>query len=1043
MRAECVQAVTDAAKAMGLSKPPRINDIETAIRDNLKQAAREDREAFNAMPIDERYKMAGEKAVKDAQHAAIRKRMLADIEIQAAAKREIAFNEMTSRGLTGVEAVHRMFNFVADGRGNRQSIESMSNAQAAIFKSKLDKLFQYEKDGTALLGLMTDKKFGEDFIREAKGQDSGNPQAKQAYKNFSDINNEMIDLLNRVGGDVSKRADWSLPQYLSQYKLSKMTVDEYVKNWMEFVKRDEYVNPDGSLMSDAQMAKFLEESYYTQLTGGAGKQPGEGNGASAIANRRQERRQLHYKSPEAYAKAMELAGEGNVYEQIQRHIDSISRDITFIEKVGPNADLAFHSMLAKAIDLDVRNAGKYDESYVNTIKTAWAQSTGAWSDNLSVAERHVLNETKSTFVASKLGGMILAQIGDLTSIVSVSRAMQIPLSSVMANAVKYASSPEFRSAAKSMGYALESVAHSVSRLGDAASSYGTMSKVAALSVRLQGSNAWNDLWSGALGTAMAAQTSQLNMKYKTLADLPEWDRHVLESKGVTEQDWALWQKAGRDTYGMFSHQAINDIPLEEVKKIAPEIGQTIREANDSVIQGLLARSEKESEWVAGREAKLDDYRKKIEGMIASTEKTFSKNRDAADSYKQYLSAMLDHAAAKHEMLKAASTAKSMDDVRGLLADFAFAEKEGTLQAKSFEQGGVDWTAALAVTKGDTLGRRLGKTVAFAEQQMRNADAKIKALDKAEMGRIAGFIQRVDKASADFAQFSKATAERMESRQSIIDEMNSKVESKIDEAAMDYLRNSSLKFVSMTLEETHMAVLSPSATTKAEMAKVFGSGYGTLLTQFKTFPWAFYRQHFIDRANFYGEHGGSPLQYKLQLSALATVFGGISLLVGDIASGRDPRDLSSKEKAAEFGLNAFLRGGGLGVFNDLIEVMRSDYNAGDIGRLAGPAVSVGVDILNVAGSAGKMALHTGDSAEKAKRDLPKDVYKLAVSNTPFQNFWPTKAFVHGVLLHDIQELANPGYMDRAKERAEKNYGSKYFIGYGEEPRMPNLSNIAGQ
>jgi hypothetical protein len=48
-----------------------------------------------------------------------------------------------------------------------------------------------------------------------------------------------------------------------------------------------------------------------------------------------------------------------------------------------------------------------------------------------------------------------------------------------------------------------------------------------------------------------------------------------------------------------------------------------------------------------------------------------------------------------------------------------------------------------------------------------------------------------------------------------------------------------------------------------------------------------------------------------------------------------------------------------------------------------------------------------------------------------------------MLDDLQEMASPGYKQRAKQRAMKNYDQGYWMGMDEETRTPNFGNMIAQ
>jgi hypothetical protein len=257
----------------------------------------------------------------------------------------------------------------------------------------------------------------------------------------------------------------------------------------------------------------------------------------------------------------------------------------------------------------------------------------------------------------------------------------------------------------------------------------------------------------------------------------------------------------------------------------------------------------------------------------------------------------------------------------------------------------------------------------------------------------------------------------------------------------------MRLVSFTVEQSHQAVIQPGALSQATLSGRRGEYGGEIwktLTQFKSFPMAFTRQMLIERANF-AAAGYNPWVFRAKLLGATSVLGGMALVLNDIVSGKDPRriwDSDDPKVAMDFGWKAMAKGGGLGFFGDLADTFKNtSENPYQAAGLLGPVGGY------VAGSVAPMAFH-GISALATQEDkeidkFTKHAYESIKGITPGQNLWFIKGFLHNVMLDDLQELANPGYKDRARQRAMENYGQQYWMGMGEETRAPEFGNIRAQ
>jgi hypothetical protein len=842
MRAECVKAVQMAAQQIGKTlTAAELRGIEGKIYEARKQLAKADLNAYRQMTIDEQLTKAGEMVVNDAVHAAIKKRQRAELTVIASAKKQAALDAMTASGLDPMEALRRYTMHVADGRGGVQSMESYANGIAHTYLGKIQSFFQLMEE-SSFAGIQTSAKNSMDYVKESFGIDSGNPLAKKAWQEVDSARKQMIDHFNRKGGDIAPLANYRNPQAMDAYKVSRAGGKQgevFVHDMMQWVDRSEYINTDGTPMSDDQLKKFLQEAFVTLKTDGANKPPGEGGGASSVANRMKAHRQIHYKSPEAYMASMEKYGGGNLDDQIRGSFESMAGDIALVEKFGPNAIHEFNKSYSAAV---TATAGKTDRILEDAFKNISGQKS-----TKSVAVAHWFGEARAAMVASRLGSMLLSQMADAGTAMAVTRSLNIPTSELLEWVGRMGSDADAREMARLHGLGLESALNSISRFAADASTTGFFGKAASAIPTIQGANLWTKIWRQGFGVMLEAKLGDMTAKYADWSALPAADRAVFESLGINDKDFAIWK--------------------------------------------LAKPTEFKGSKILGPDA--------IEGIPTS-------------------------------------------EIRNLMG--------------------------------------------------------LRTLKDAEIAR--------------------------------------------QEAA--------LKLVTFTVEQSHQAVLQPGALSQATLTGSTSRGdimgeIGKTLTQFKSFPMAFTRQMLIERANF-AAAGGNPWVFRAKLLGVTSILGGMSLVLGDIASGKDPRkiwDSNDPKVAMDFGWKAMAKGGGLGFFGDVADAFRggAENPLRQGTSLLGPVGGYVAGSVFPAVGTGVAALATQD--EKHIKEFNKYAYESVKGIIPGQNLWFIKGFLHNVLLDDLQEMASPGYKDRAKQRAMKNYGQDYWMGMGDETRTPNFGNIVAQ
>jgi hypothetical protein len=248
-----------------------------------------------------------------------------------------------------------------------------------------------------------------------------------------------------------------------------------------------------------------------------------------------------------------------------------------------------------------------------------------------------------------------------------------------------------------------------------------------------------------------------------------------------------------------------------------------------------------------------------------------------------------------------------------------------------------------------------------------------------------------------------------------------------------------KLTGMALEEAQMAVLQPGLRSKVAFQYEKGTAVGEIgsaVFHFKMFAWAFFRQHLMERPSM-NEGLVNQNKYRLSLLAMTSVLGGLGLLMGDIATGRDPREVYDPENPmkslGKFGFEAVMKGGGLGILGDLI---KTDWEGRDpIEQIAGPTSAK----LHSVGKLGQEIYQAASGEENTQ--VARRFIDTGKQFLPFQNLIWTRAAFNNYLMSELNEMAQPGYQARMRGLAEKNYKSEYFMGMGSETRAPNFGNMA--
>ena len=218
-----------------------------------------------------------------------------------------------------------------------------------------------------------------------------------------------------------------------------------------------------------------------------------------------------------------------------------------------------------------------------------------------------------------------------------------------------------------------------------------------------------------------------------------------------------------------------------------------------------------------------------------------------------------------------------------------------------------------------------------------------------------------------------------------------------------------------------AVPTPGARERAIMNQ--GSKRGTpmgeairMVMQFKSFPITFVTKGL--QRQYYGQKavGRSGALGIAQLMVGTTAMGYIANATKDILKGREPRDVLTKERALKSFTEAFVAGGGAGIYGDFLFGEYNRYGQSFTQTVAGPTFGTLDDVARIYGN-----MVTGDldkAGEKAVKFLSR--------NIPGANLFYLKMGIDYLFLHGVSEMMSPGYINRLEKRVERETGGQFFL-----------------
>lgn len=233
---------------------------------------------------------------------------------------------------------------------------------------------------------------------------------------------------------------------------------------------------------------------------------------------------------------------------------------------------------------------------------------------------------------------------------------------------------------------------------------------------------------------------------------------------------------------------------------------------------------------------------------------------------------------------------------------------------------------------------------------------------------------------------------------------------------------------MALQETELAVPTSSLRVRAAIDANFKRGsipgeLGRSLLQFRGFPIQLFWMH---GRRALEEGGWGAFKYAASLFVASTVIGALSYQLSQIAAGKDAANMDPHENP-DFYAQAMFKGGGMGIFGDLLQHVNTKDWRDFLTQNAGPVFSAIQDVGNV-----PLSKNHGKALSQAIRN-----------NTPGSTLWYIKLAFQREVIDQMQSMMDPNYrqsaakMQQAARQHATNYWWKPFQTAPE--RAPQLSD----
>ena len=450
---------------------------------------------------------------------------------------------------------------------------------------------------TTHLGWKQDRETLLATVREIFGEATGNEKAAKAGSSFSKTAEYLRERYNRAGGFIPKRNDWGMPQVHEQVKVAKAGMDDWIKYTLPKLNREAMLNPDGRIMSDAELMEGMRESFKTISTGGQNKRtPGAFKGAGKLANRHQDSRFLVFKDADSWIDYQEKFGNPDMFNVMVGHIRSMSSEIAMLEVMGPNPNHAF-SYLADVAG----NDGDF-----KMVESVWNVVNGS-VDMVDINRERLAKGTAVTrhiLMAAQLGSAALSSITDpmYGKFTRAFNGMPIVKSIQHTLSQLNPADESDRAFAAHMGMVMDgwtSQALSGSRFSGEIDPAGIASKISETVFRASGLTAWTQGQRNAFG--LDFQWHLARQMDKPLANVEEKFQGMMRRYGITDGDWEIMRSVPLEDHGgtsYFRPQNMHDLdlPTEAVDNLVTKVLEAMNTEMDFAVPVPDARVRAIQTW---------------------------------------------------------------------------------------------------------------------------------------------------------------------------------------------------------------------------------------------------------------------------------------------------------------------------------------------------------------------------------------------------------------------------------------------------------------
>jgi hypothetical protein len=343
------------------------------------------------------------------------------LEIEAAIqKRQVAMQGLAvNRALEDARAhpngigagVAALFARDISGRGVQFNVET----RAASIRGQMHGMMSQALEAyrSTALGLRRDTLGLTRFVRELYGEGTGDGVAAAAAKGWTRATEFGVTEFNAAGGNLARKEAWRLPQSWDRDLVKAAGRDKFL-DYMEKATADGRLRIwdwEADAPVDALRRAEILSNAYEGITDPLSRiEPGQ-SGAGKLANSRTDRRAFDWTSADAWLDFNRNFGVGDagIFDAITGHIDSISKDIAMLQRLGPNPTRTAKIMIDTARKEGVEGLA------LHRLQARWDIVSGVADSPVAHWLASTMSSVRAWLSSAQLGSAILSSTTDFST----------------------------------------------------------------------------------------------------------------------------------------------------------------------------------------------------------------------------------------------------------------------------------------------------------------------------------------------------------------------------------------------------------------------------------------------------------------------------------------------------------------------------------------------------------------------------------------------------------------------------------------------------